>query len=309
MDKNTFYGHGKLLLTAEYFVLDGAKALALPTQLGQHLRIQNLSGSNGLLYWVALNNKQQPWLKTVLDKRDFSCIGTPDDATIRLSKVLSVCRSLNPAFLNNDDDVAVETQLQFPNEWGLGSSSTFIYCLAAYAQVNAYELLQKTLGGSGYDVACAGAHTPILYQRNEFSPIIQEASWNPVFKHHLYFAYQGKKQLSSEAITHYKNKLQDKGATIQALSAITNRILSSATLSEFEQLLQAHEEIIAKSLSLPKVKEERFADFNGVVKSLGAWGGDFVLMTHSGSRETLATYLRSKNIDTLFRWDEMILGG
>ncbi|MBK8658227.1 MAG: GHMP kinase [Bacteroidetes bacterium] len=307
MDKNTFYGHGKLLLTAEYFVLDGAKALALPTQLGQHLRLQNLSGSNNLLYWVALNNKRQPWLKTVLDKRDFSCVGTADDATMRLSRALSFCRNLNPAFLNNNNDVAVETQLEFPNEWGLGSSSTFIYCLAAWAQVNAYELLEKTLGGSGYDVACAGAHKPILYQRNEFSPIMEEVNWNPVFKHHIYFAYQGKKKLSSEAITHYKNNMRNKGATIQALNKITKQVLSCATLSEFEQLLMAHEEIIAKSLSLPKVKEERFVDFNGAVKSLGAWGGDFVLLTHTGPRETLATYLRSKNIDTLLNWDEMIL--
>ena len=34
-----FYSHGKLLISAEYAVLDGAKALALPTKLGQRLQV------------------------------------------------------------------------------------------------------------------------------------------------------------------------------------------------------------------------------------------------------------------------------
>ena len=35
--KKTFYSNGKLLITGEYVVLDGAKALALPTKYGQNL--------------------------------------------------------------------------------------------------------------------------------------------------------------------------------------------------------------------------------------------------------------------------------
>jgi len=31
----SFYSNGKLLITGEYLVLDGAKALALPTKYGQ----------------------------------------------------------------------------------------------------------------------------------------------------------------------------------------------------------------------------------------------------------------------------------
>ena len=34
-----FYAKGKLLLTAEYAVLGGAKALGLPTKLGQSLDV------------------------------------------------------------------------------------------------------------------------------------------------------------------------------------------------------------------------------------------------------------------------------
>ncbi|PIZ07449.1 MAG: GHMP kinase, partial [Flavobacteriaceae bacterium CG_4_10_14_0_8_um_filter_34_31] len=41
--KTTFYGNGKLLLTSEYLVLDGAKALAIPTKYGQYLEVEKLS--------------------------------------------------------------------------------------------------------------------------------------------------------------------------------------------------------------------------------------------------------------------------
>ena len=45
----TFRSHGKLLLTSEYVVLDGAKALALPTKFGQSLSI--LPNNKGNISW------------------------------------------------------------------------------------------------------------------------------------------------------------------------------------------------------------------------------------------------------------------
>ena len=39
----TFYGHGKLLLTGEYAVLDGAKALSIPTRFGQSLEVTSIA--------------------------------------------------------------------------------------------------------------------------------------------------------------------------------------------------------------------------------------------------------------------------
>ena len=38
-----FYSHGKVLLTAEYAVLEGVKALSLPTQQGQSLTIEPIT--------------------------------------------------------------------------------------------------------------------------------------------------------------------------------------------------------------------------------------------------------------------------
>ena len=42
----SYYSHGKLLISSEYAVLDGAKALALPTKLGQRLEVTNRNTKN-----------------------------------------------------------------------------------------------------------------------------------------------------------------------------------------------------------------------------------------------------------------------
>lgn len=302
-----FYGHGKLLITSEYFVLDGALALALPTKFGQHLRVKELSGNDGLLYWVALNSKKQPWLNLVIDKEKLQCINTDSDEASRLVHLLGKAREINPDFLSGSNSVAVETVLEFPNEWGLGSSSTLIHCIAAWAGVNGHILLKETMGGSGYDVACAAHHNPIVYQLSEGVPQTEEIRWKPDFANQLYFAYLGQKQLSSEGIRFYREKLKDKSTAIELLSKITKQILSTNSLVEFEEHLAAHEAIVAEVLGMQCVKQKLFSDFNGQVKSLGAWGGDFVLMTSSDSEQQLKKYLYAKGIDTVFNWEEIIL--
>jgi mevalonate kinase len=303
----TFYGHGKLLLTGEYFVLDGAHALAVPTRLGQWLRIKKLHANGGLLYWVALNSKKQPWLNLVFETGSFNCINSKSDEARRLSKILTEARKLNPDFLTDEQDLAVETQLEFPNEWGLGSSSTLIYCIAEWAKVDGYGLLKATIGGSGYDVACAGADSAILYQLRDSEPTIFHLNWEPPFKDKLYFAYTGRKQLSSEAIQYYRTKLQDKTYAIGELNRITDLMLSCHELKEFESLIREHENLVAEQLKQTKLSDTIFADFEGTVKSLGAWGGDFVMLVYEDNENELRDYLKKKNISIAFKWDELIL--
>jgi len=62
--KSEFYSKGKLLLTAEYVVLDGAKALALPTKKGQSLHAEK--NDSGILNWSSFNCHDQIWYKTQL---------------------------------------------------------------------------------------------------------------------------------------------------------------------------------------------------------------------------------------------------
>lgn len=302
-----YYGHGKLLITGEYYVLDGAQALALPTKFGQGLRVTTLHSAENIMYWVALNNQGKPWLNLVFDTSTLTCINSQQPEAQRLSTILNAARKLNSNFLNNDKDLAVETHLEFPNQWGLGTSSTLIHCVASWAQVDGYALLKNTIGGSGYDVACAAAESAVLYRLVDGKPNVLHVNWHPVFSNQIYFAYTGQKQLSSEGIKHYKSITEDKTSTIDELNRITDLILNCTEINLFEQLINEHETIIARELKLLKVSNTIFADYWGSVKSLGAWGGDFVMLTNQGSEEELKAYLRQKNIDTVFNWNDLIL--
>jgi mevalonate kinase len=51
-----FYAPGKLLITGEYAVLDGAWALALPTRLGQTLTVTptQIQNNKPAVYWQSI---------------------------------------------------------------------------------------------------------------------------------------------------------------------------------------------------------------------------------------------------------------
>ena len=53
----SFYSHGKLLISAEYAVLDGALALALPTKFGQFLSVE--STTKNTLFWKSISNRNR----------------------------------------------------------------------------------------------------------------------------------------------------------------------------------------------------------------------------------------------------------
>lgn len=301
-----FYGHGKLMLTGEYFVLDGANALAIPTRFGQHLRVKQLSGNDNMLYWIALNNQRQPWLNLVFDKREFSCINATSKEAQNLSKILSEARILNPDFLLTDEDIAVETYLEFPNNWGLGSSSTLLYCIAQWAGVDKYKLLSATMGGSGYDLACAGSNTPILYHLKAGKPNWYNVWFTPPFYEQLYFVYTGQKQQSAKGIKHYRESATRIHDCVGWLNRLTESMLLCQSLQKMEQIIEEHETIIAEELKLPKAKDALMPDYWGAVKWLGAWGGDFVMLTNNRTEEELLNYLHNKNLHVAISFDKML---
>jgi hypothetical protein len=65
-----------------------------------------------------------------------------------------------------------------------------------------------------------------------------------------------------------------------------------------------HEIILSDILELETVKERLFSDFKGTIKSLGAWGGDFVMVL---SKENPTHYFHLKGYETILTYDEMIL--
>jgi len=299
-----FFAHGKLLLTAEYFVLDGAKALALPTNLGQKMEVHFTTNEQATFDWKAYRSDGSLWLDLVFEKQSL----VPNQASeesLRLQQILMAVRKQALQAFKEKKLSKIETTLDFPNEWGLGSSSTLLSLLGQYAGINPYTVLNETIGGSGYDIACATAKNAIIYERNEPLPTITLVNFDPPFKSNLFFAYLGKKQRSTEGITHYRTTDIDKKSVIKWLDIITESLLNCASLEKMNQLIREHETIISEALGIMPVKQKLFSDYRGEVKSLGAWGGDFVMLTNDRSREELTQYLAQKNIEVVFSFDEI----
>ncbi len=286
--------------------MDGARAMALPTVLGQSMRVTETSGSE--VTWKSYDPKGQLWFSASFDLMDFKAIKTSDAAVSdTLSAILKAASRMNSDFLSHWKKYRVDTFLEFDKAWGLGSSSTLISCLAQWAEVSPYHLLFDTLGGSGYDVACAQADGPILYSLGEEELSIDYVDFEPGFLSKLYVVYLGRKQDTKAARDYYYKNRQNLNGTLEHISRISETLANCKALGEFEKALEEHEDIVAKCLNMPKVKNQHFSDYWGTVKSLGAWGGDVVLATSEASEEETRKYFTEKGFPTIFKLAELML--
>ena len=295
-----FYSHGKLLITAEYAVLDGAKALALPTKLGQSLEVKPIESPE--IRWKSFDHNGKLWFETTLQLPSFEANVTNETAK-RLSECFLAIAKLQPGCFVAHNGFEMHSRLEFPQNWGLGSSSTLINNLAQWAKVDAYKLLAATFGGSGYDIACAQHPYPITFQKNlNSSPKVEKAVFNPSFKDQLFFVHQNQKQNSRDAIAHYNTLKTTQSLDFSELNALTDALLVATTLEEFEVLMSKHETIVGNLIQQPPLKTTNFADYPGAIKSLGAWGGDFFLATR-----TKTQYFKDKGYNTIVPFGEMAL--
>ena len=76
------------------------------------------------------------------------------------------------------------------------------------------------------------------------------------------------------------------------------------SFSRFCELLDEHSNLLSKTLQMKTVKQNLFPDFNGTLKSLGAWGGDFIL---AASEENPEAYFNQKGYHIIIPYKEMIL--
>lgn len=302
MDKS-FYSNGKLLLTGEYAVLDGAQAWAIPTKYGQSLKVSENTTSH--VSWKSYDEKGNIWFESVYKIEPLSEISSSNTKMAdTLLNILQEAQNLNPSFLIDSDGVEVETLLDFPRNWGLGTSSTLINNIANWANINPYALLQATFGGSGYDIACAQHDRPIVFQINNGLPSVQEINRDVPFTDALYFIHLNQKKNSREAISAYNKLTIDKKAFVNKIGTISKRMITSLTVQDFEWLITWHEKEISEALGLEPVKSRLFPDYQGAIKSLGAWGGDFILAT--GNEET-PDYFQKKGYPTVIPFNDMIL--
>lgn len=286
--------------------MNGAKALAIPTRFGQHLEIAEEQNEEGKLFWEALDEKGQVFLSVTFESNDFKTLEKKGEVShFLLQDLLRTARAKNPAFLSNGKNVRAVSRLEFHTGWGLGSSSTLVYNIASWAKVNAMDLFFSVLDGSGYDVACAGAKEAILYHLEGNQAVWREFCFEPPFSQQLYFVYLGKKQNSNEAVRKFRNAPHNT-KVIEQISSITERMIRAVTTTEFRLLMEEHETVVASALQLEKVKDIHFKDFPGAVKSLGAWGGDFVMALAENKPFDTAKYFKEKGFATVYSFNEML---
>lgn len=319
-----YHSNGKFLVTGEYLVLKGALALATPLKLGQSLTVETACTPS--LQWDA-NNPNGPWFSATLNPENLEIIDSDDRPKAeKLRQILRAVKHLNPNAFEGKS-LKFTTRLGFDPNWGLGSSSTLISNLARWANIDPYELLKLTFGGSGYDIACATAEGPIYYQLSTTesarrqvkgpkvvepvetpTPKVEPINFTPPFADHLYFVYQGQKQNSSKEVKAFLEKTNpiDLQKDIESVSEISRAVPQCESLDEFGMLMQCHERIIARCIGQEPV-QKRFPDFEGVLKSLGAWGGDFILAATEWDEKQVKEYFKKKGLNVVFSYGEIVL--
>jgi mevalonate kinase len=289
---------GKILLSGEYLVLDGAKSLGLVSRMGQSIQVEaDPQSPAGTLSWTALDQDGIAWLKArmVLENNQWSLVGDttyiPENqrllqgiqASLDLVMQSQAEESTPVAFTKHPvlqslshTGLRVTTALEFPRRWGLGSSSTLVALLAGWWEVNARQLYALVQNGSGYDLEIALNAQSIVYQREplQVRPVdfrIPEGSM-------LRLVDPGSKQISASEVTRYRNlDLHLRNQAVPRVSQISETLAKNPSIQEMLELLREHDEILEGVLGQPCLHALEGHGFPGRLKSLGAWGGDLFL--------------------------------
>jgi len=304
VDIQEYHSNGKLLLTGEYLVLKGAKALALPLKYGQDISISPIRKSKEILWRTYVKNRL--WFEAKFDQELNIVDSTINLVARNIQKILKASLRLNGLNAQAISGNQVTTNIQFDIDWGLGSSSSLLSNIAYWLNVSPYQLQFETSNGSGYDIAAARSDKPIVYSLDKNTPDIQKSSFDPPFKKHLYFVYLGKKQRSEESVAKFETKNIHE-SDIHRISEITEAAQTSKTLKEFVAILREHNHIIASILNQQPPGKQLFQDFDGFIKPLGAWGGDFVLAASEKSSVEVKNYFYEKGYNPVFSYNELVI--
>ncbi len=301
-----FFAQGKLLLAGEYFVLDGAVALAFPTKKGQYLKVKPVDSKALVLTWKSYDHNAQLWFEGSFDLQNLNVVSSSDeDTSARIIQILSYIKEQRSDLFTHAFEIT--THLEFDRQWGLGTSSTLLANLANWAEIDPYQLAAATFGGSGYDLACAAATGPIFYQNNTVPPTAKALSFQPSFVDQLFLVYLGKKQNSREGIRKYKSQGEVDPGLIRQISQLSMMLGKAADLSTFCACVQELERLTGDYVQLVPLQEVLFAGIPGAIKSLGAWGGDFALIATPWEFEKVKDFCGNLGLEEVYRFSEIIL--
>ena len=304
--KQHFRTNGKLLLTGEYCVLEGALALAIPLKYGQEMIVYEAAAPQQF-EWRSYDEKGNCWFEAVFSYNSSLIQCSDEEVGKRLETLFVAIEQEHPGFWKNQCISKIETWLDFPLEWGLGTSSTLVAALAKWAKVDPFILLGNSFGGSGYDIACAMSDSPVLYQRRGKYSHWVEIPYYPPMSANMHFVYLGKKQNSREEIKRYRSLSKGANSQLKDVSMLSLQFVNSQSLKELTEVIEAHELVVSQLIQMTAVKEKLFADFSGSIKSLGAWGGDFVMVVSSLPSREVKEYFKGKGYPICFAWKELIL--
>ena len=305
---NTKYSkkaNAKLLLSGEYLVLNGAKALAIPLKFGQQMTVNSIEEK--ILIWESSVNGEI-WFSAEFSLADLKLIKTSDvEIANNLLNILKSASGLNPDFfINYKTGLKVIIDADYPLNWGLGSSSALIYLIADWMGINEFQLNNKVSNGSGYDVACAAAGSPIFYQIIDHKPHITNARIGAAIRNHAVFAWLGNKQNSQQEVENYLKTNKPTQKQIDQISAFSEIMSEVHNAGELIYTIELHEKIISEVLNNKNMVKNRFPEFNGAIKSLGAWGGDFAMFVSEKPCVELRDELKKMGLEVMFSFDEII---
>ncbi len=305
--KKTYYSNGKLLISGEYMVLKGARAFAISLNRGQRTEI--IGGQKvGEINWNSYYGDEN-WFHARFLKSNFEILESSDfERAAYLQKLLTVLNDLHPGFLADQESFEINNYLDFHPDWGFGSSSTLISNLSEFAGVDPYEVNQILSGGSGFDIACARSNSPILYQNKDGERDVTEVSFNPDYKENLYFIWLGNKKSTAQSIRWFDENIKVSDKYLNEISRISEGISRANGLNEFSYLLKKHTGILEEVLGVAGVQKQYFGDFDGVIKPLGAWGGDFVLAASEQDKGYVNGYFKNKGLETVLGFASLMIG-
>ncbi|MEN8900218.1 MAG: GYDIA family GHMP kinase [Nonlabens sp.] len=297
-----FTAHGKFLITGEYAVLNNVPALAIPLKLNQYLEITPRDDQE--ITWKSYNSDGHLWYQVMTNVNDLysDCINCDNPVTFKLSEILNTALHLTSNTSLRGFD-AVMT-LDFDRHSGMGTSSTLISCVAQWLGCDPYQLQFKCFGGSGYDVACATAQKPVIYNYNNAEPTIEEVHFSPAIKDQIFFVYLNRKQDSRDSIAQFNKELLTEDIRMELSNMPQTFINASIDLVSYNQVIERHEVLISTLIGVEPIKKQLFDDYRGAIKSLGGWGGDFVMATGD---QTDREYFLKKGYDTIYGWDDVVL--
>ena len=103
-----------------------------------------------------------------------------------------------------------------------------------------------------------------------------------------------------------KAKNSDFTSEVSEISKISESLVKVTSFEEFCSLLTRHEAIMSRVLEQPPLKAQ-YTDFQGVIKSLGAWGGDFFLAATEFSEKEVKDYFDKKGLGVVIKYEDIVL--